>query len=62
MPRATAPKSVGQEHEVEHQPTPTGRGRADYVLWGANGKPLAVIEAKRTSINAELGAEGQVLC
>jgi type I restriction enzyme R subunit len=48
-------ESVGQEHEVEDQPTPTRRGRADYVLWGADGKPLAVIEVKRTSISAELG-------
>lgn len=25
---------VGQEVEVDNQPTPTGKGRCDYVLWG----------------------------
>jgi len=29
--------------------------RADYVLWGKDGKPLAVVEAKRTQIEAEWG-------
>lgn len=30
---------------------------ADYVLWGADGLPLAVVEAKRTSRNPEAGQE-----
>ena len=30
-------------------PTPTGKGFVDYVLWGADGLPLAVVEAKRTT-------------
>jgi type I restriction enzyme R subunit len=34
-----------------------GDGRADYVLYGPNGKPLAVIEAKRTVKDAKAGAE-----
>lgn len=33
------------------------RDFSDYVLLGRNGKPLAVIEAKKSSINAELGRE-----
>ena len=33
------------------------RGYSDYVLLGKNGKPLAVVEAKRTSKDAELGRE-----
>lgn len=41
-----------REFEVQGMPVsdqnPNGRGYADYVLWGADGKPLAVIEAKRT--------------
>ena len=45
-------ESVSQEFEVDHQPTPTGKGKADYVLWGDNGKPLAVIEAKKTAVDA----------
>jgi type I restriction enzyme R subunit len=36
------------EYEVEGMPTESGKGRVDYVLWGANGKPLALVEAKRT--------------
>ncbi|MEE1621638.1 DEAD/DEAH box helicase family protein [Zafaria sp. J156] len=35
----------------------TGAGRVDYVLWGANGKPLAVLEAKRTSRDAHAGKQ-----
>ena len=46
---------VTQEEEIPHQPTKTGTGRADYVLWDDNGKPLAVIEAKKTAENAEKG-------
>ncbi|WP_233702158.1 type I restriction endonuclease subunit R [Iodobacter ciconiae] len=34
---------------------PQGNGFVDYVLWGDDGKPLAVIEAKRTSRRAEDG-------
>src|SRR4051794_15716496 len=30
---------------------------SDYVLLGKNGKPLAVVEAKKASTNAELGRE-----
>jgi type I restriction enzyme, R subunit len=33
----------------------TGNGFVDYVLWGDNGKPLAVIEAKRTRRDAQVG-------
>lgn len=34
---------------------PKGNGKVDYVLWGADGKPLAVVEAKRTTIDAKEG-------
>jgi len=46
---------VGQEIDVAHQPTETGAGRADYVLWNDAGKPLAVIEAKKTAVSSEKG-------
>ena len=46
---------VTQEHPVKEQPTKTGNGYADYVLWGDDGKPLAVIEAKSTQHDAEKG-------
>ncbi|MCW3808064.1 DEAD/DEAH box helicase family protein [Plebeiibacterium marinum] len=34
---------------------PTGKGYVDYVLWGNNGLPLAVIEAKKASRNINEG-------
>jgi len=34
---------------------PRGNGFVDYVLWDDNGKPLALIEAKRTSKETEVG-------
>ncbi|WP_066380399.1 DEAD/DEAH box helicase family protein [Anabaena sp. CA = ATCC 33047] len=43
------------EYEVEGMPNDTGRGRVDYVLWGDDGKPLAVVEAKRTRKSPETG-------
>lgn len=46
---------VGKEVELDGQPTATGTGYADYVLWDDNGNPLAVIEAKKTSVDAERG-------
>ena len=48
-------EEVGKEIEVPHQPTRSGIGYADYVLWDDNGNPLAVIEAKRTSVDPEQG-------
>ncbi|MFY8285045.1 DEAD/DEAH box helicase family protein [Pseudoalteromonas sp. SSMSWG5] len=34
---------------------PNGNGSVDYVLWGKDGKPLAVVEAKRTMRSAKEG-------
>ncbi|MEQ8548969.1 MAG: DEAD/DEAH box helicase family protein [Cyclobacteriaceae bacterium] len=34
---------------------PNGNGYVDYVLWGNDGKPLALVEAKRTSKDVEIG-------
>jgi type I restriction enzyme R subunit len=34
---------------------PKGNGFVDYVLWDDNGKPLAIVEAKRTSKDVEVG-------
>jgi type I restriction enzyme R subunit len=39
------------EEEVQGMPNETGQGFVDYVLWGDDGKPLALVEAKRTSRN-----------
>ena len=42
-------KSCTHEHEVQGMPNATGIGFVDYVLWGDDGKPLGLVEAKRTS-------------
>jgi hypothetical protein len=54
-PRGTSTSQVGQEVEVLYQPNASGEGYADYVLWDENGKPLAVVEAKKTAKDAEQG-------
>src|SRR5690606_14632381 len=41
-----------REFEVDGMPVsvnPSGKGYVDYVLWDDNGKPLALVEAKRTT-------------
>lgn len=46
------------EYEVSGMPTSvnaTGKGYVDYVLWGADGKPVGLVEAKHTMVNAERG-------
>lgn len=43
------------EVEVQGMPNNQGVGYADYVLFGHNGKPLAVVEAKRTSVDPSKG-------
>ncbi|MBL8207522.1 MAG: DEAD/DEAH box helicase family protein, partial [Blastocatellia bacterium] len=48
-------EQVRQEFEVLHQPTPSGKGIADYVLFGDDEKPLAVLESKKTVLSAENG-------
>ncbi|MFL9925051.1 DEAD/DEAH box helicase family protein [Herbaspirillum lusitanum] len=56
-PGKASSESVGQEIEVPYQPTATGKGYCDYVLWDDNGKPLAVVEAKKTLVDARAGQE-----
>lgn len=48
-------KDCLEEFEVEGMPNQSGFGYVDYVLFGDNGKPLAVIEAKKTSVNPRAG-------
>ncbi len=38
-----------REFEVTGMPNNQGTGFVDYVLWGSDGLPLAVVEAKRTT-------------
>lgn len=49
------------EYPIDEMPNKSGYGYADYVLLGDNGLPLAVIEAKRTSVNVEKGRQQAVL-
>src|SRR5699024_8750354 len=46
-----------REYEVTGMPNNQGVGYADYVLWGDDGKPLAVIEAKKTTVDAAVGKQ-----
>ena len=41
-------RSCTHEHEVQGMTNATGQGFVDYVLWGDDGKPLALVEAKRS--------------
>ncbi len=43
------------EYPVVGMPNETGTGFVDYVIWGDTGKIIAVLEAKRTSENADKG-------
>lgn len=55
-PRGQSTDDVKQEFRVEHQPTATGEGFADYVLWDPEtDKPLAVVEAKKTAEDVSKG-------
>lgn len=46
-----------REHPVTGMPSTSGEGFVDYVLWGDDGNPLAVIEAKRTKRDAREGQQ-----
>ena len=46
-----------REYEVTGMPNNKGVGYVDYVLWGDDGKPLAVIEAKKTTVDPQVGKQ-----
>ena len=46
-----------REYEVTGMPNATGLGYVDYVLWGNDGKPLAVVEAKKTTVDPAVGRQ-----
>ena len=46
-----------REYEVAGMPNDSRVGYADYVLWGDDGKPLAVVEAKKTTVDAAKGRQ-----
>ncbi len=46
-----------REFMVTGMPNAQGVGHVDYVLWGDDGKPLGLVEAKRSTENAEKGQQ-----
>ena len=48
-------KPEDREFPVTGMPNNTGEGFVDYVLWGDDGQPLGIVEAKRTRRDARVG-------
>jgi type I restriction enzyme R subunit len=46
-----------REFPVTGMPNNTGEGFVDYVLWGDDGKPLGLVEAKRTKRDSHVGQQ-----
>jgi len=46
-----------REFPVQGMPNNTGEGFVDYVLWGDNGNPLALVEAKRARRDPDEGQQ-----
>jgi type I restriction enzyme R subunit len=46
-----------REFEVSGMPNAQGKGFVDYVLWGDDGKPLGLVEAKRTRRDPRAGQQ-----
>ncbi|MDR4468882.1 MAG: DEAD/DEAH box helicase family protein, partial [Nitrospira sp.] len=46
-----------REFEVSGMPNKKDKGFVDYVLWGDDGKPLGLVEAKRTRRDARVGQQ-----
>lgn len=45
------------EEQVTGMPNSTGTGYVDYVLWGKDNLPLAVVEAKKASVDTMVGSQ-----
>ncbi len=50
-------KPQDREFEVSGMPNNQGKGFVDYVLWGDDGKPLGLVEAKRTKRDPRVGQQ-----
>ena len=50
-----------EEYPVHGMPSASGEGFVDYVLWGSDNKPLAVVEAKKTKVDPKVGEQQAVL-
>ncbi|MCD8327443.1 MAG: DEAD/DEAH box helicase family protein [Lachnospiraceae bacterium] len=53
----TEGKDWRNEEKLSDIPGPSGKGSADYVLYGDDGRSLAVLEAKKTCVNVEEGRQ-----
>lgn len=49
-------KNCTVEEPVTGMPNSTGTGYVDYVLWGKDNLPLAVVEAKKASVDPVVGS------
>jgi type I restriction enzyme R subunit len=50
-------ESASIEVPIVGMPNRPGEGFVDYVLWGADGKPLALVEAKRSFTDPDVGRQ-----
>jgi type I restriction enzyme, R subunit len=50
-------KKRNREYEVTGMLNNKGIGYVDYVFWGEDGKPLAVVEAKKTTVDPAVGKQ-----
>ncbi len=50
-------KPQDREYEVSGMPNEKSQGFVDYVLWGDDGLPLGLVEAKRTKRDARAGQQ-----
>lgn len=50
-------KPRDREFEVSGMPNEQKKGFVDYVLWGDDGRPLALVEAKRTKRDPRVGQQ-----
>ncbi|EKP58437.1 DEAD/DEAH box helicase family protein [Acinetobacter baumannii] len=46
-----------EEVPVSGMPSTSGNGAVDYVLYDVDGKPLAIVEAKRSSVDPDIGQQ-----
>lgn len=46
-----------KEFEVTGMPNKAGKGYVDDVLWGDDGKPLGLVESKKTTVDARAGQQ-----
>src|SRR5262249_9158059 len=57
----TLDRTEDREYPVTGMPTKDGKndgpGFVDYVLWGGDGKPVALVEAKRTKKDPRIGQQ-----